>query len=126
MFKPLKRERCASSPIQLGFTRVGHLNLPKSDISDCVGRGLGRGVTAYRWGHNPSPGSHLAMRSDLSHMGEVRSRFARLSYLQQFANLGHADRTVAEQMACDRALRCIFREPERIARPDPVIDHHSR
>ena len=40
----------------------------------------------------------------------------RLSYLQQFANLGHADGALAEQMAGDRALRRIFREPERIVR----------
>jgi hypothetical protein len=26
-------------------------------------------------GRNPSPGSHLAMQSDLSRKGEVRSRF---------------------------------------------------
>ena len=43
---------------------------------------------------------------------------------EQFANLTHADGAFAEQMAGDRALRCIFREPERIVRRKPVIDHH--
>jgi hypothetical protein len=33
---------------------------------------------------------------------------------QQFANLGHAHGALAEQMACDLALRGIFREPERV------------
>src|ERR1700737_212540 len=35
---------------------------------------------------------------------------------EQFANLGHADSPLAEQMAGDGALRRIFREPERIVR----------
>jgi len=60
------------------------------------------------------------------------SRFARsgmTTYLKppkQFANLGHADGALAEQMAGDRALHRIFREPERIARRDAMIDHHAR
>ena len=33
---------------------------------------------------------------------------------EQFANLGHADGTLAQQMIGNRALRRIFREPERI------------
>src|ERR1700754_2527037 len=33
---------------------------------------------------------------------------------KQFANLGHADIALIEQMARHRALRIIFREPERI------------
>src|SRR5258705_10006407 len=33
---------------------------------------------------------------------------------KQFANLGHADAAVTEQMTGDCALRRIFREPERI------------
>src|SRR5258708_7050940 len=45
---------------------------------------------------------------------------------EQFANLSHADGALAEQMAGDGALPRIFREPERIACQDPVIDHHAR
>src|ERR1700675_3854796 len=45
---------------------------------------------------------------------------------EQFANLSHADGAFAEQMAGDRALRGIFREPERIVRRKPVIDHQAR
>src|SRR5260370_1674818 len=33
---------------------------------------------------------------------------------KQFANLRHADGTLAQQMRSDRALRRIFREPERM------------
>jgi hypothetical protein len=56
------------------------------------------------------------MRSDLSHKG--RGKTARLSLRcdEQFANLGHAYGARSEQMACDCALRTIFRETERIAR----------
>jgi peptidoglycan/xylan/chitin deacetylase (PgdA/CDA1 family) len=36
-----QQPRHAPSPTQLGFTRVGHRNLSKSDISDFDGRGLG-------------------------------------------------------------------------------------
>jgi hypothetical protein len=56
------------------------------------------------------------MRSDLSHKGRGKITDLSLSYLQQFANLGHAGRALAEQMVRDRALCGIFREPERIAR----------
>src|SRR4029077_17252195 len=45
---------------------------------------------------------------------------------KQFANLGHADRTIAEQMPGDRALGGIFRQLERIVGRHPVIDHHAR
>src|SRR5664279_5843797 len=45
---------------------------------------------------------------------------------EQFANLGDTDGAVAEQMAGDRALRRIFREPERIVGRHPVINHHAR
>src|SRR5665213_1920372 len=40
---------------------------------------------------------------------------ASLRCRKQFANLGHAHGALAEQMAGDRPLRRIFREPERIA-----------
>src|SRR5665213_4272308 len=46
-----------------------------------------------------------------------------LSHLQQFANLGDTDRALAEQMAGNRTLQRIFREPERIAGRHAVIDH---
>src|ERR1700689_679392 len=49
------RIRCAPSPSQLGYTRVGHPKLSKWDISDFDGRGLGRGVTVYRWAVTPHP-----------------------------------------------------------------------
>src|ERR1700730_1132531 len=42
---------------------------------------------------------------------------------KQFANLGHADGAVAEEMIRDSALRRIFRDPERIARRQAMIDH---
>src|SRR6267142_458173 len=37
----LKQRKRSPSPVQLGSTRIGHLNLPKSDRSDFGGRGLG-------------------------------------------------------------------------------------
>jgi hypothetical protein len=40
----------------------------------------------------------------------------------QFANLGHGNRAIAQQMIRDGALHRIFREPERIVRRDPMID----
>jgi hypothetical protein len=56
----------APSPSQLGFTRVGHLRLSKSDISDFdrerVGvRGYGLSIE-----RNPSPGSHPKLRHSRS------------------------------------------------------------
>src|SRR5262249_9580527 len=45
---------------------------------------------------------------------------------KQFANLGQAGRTLAEQQGGDRALPRIFREPERIARREAVIEHQAR
>ena len=42
---------------------------------------------------------------------------------EQFANLSHANRALAEQMVGDGALNGIFREPERIARRYPMVDH---
>ena len=61
-------------------------------------------------------------------MGEVKIEHARSSLRRdkQFANLGHADRALAEQVSCHRALLGIFRKPERIVRLHPVIDHHAR
>src|SRR3954447_24129857 len=44
----------------------------------------------------------------------------------QFANLAHASITVAEQQCGDLLLHGIFRQPERIARRYPVIDHQPR
>ena len=41
----------------------------------------------------------------------------------QLANLGHAEITLTEQMASDRVLHLIFREPERIACREAVINH---
>src|ERR1700760_1319290 len=41
----------------------------------------------------------------------------------QFATLGHAGRAIAEQQPSDGVLRLVFREAERIARRDAVIDH---
>src|ERR1700730_12731428 len=45
---------------------------------------------------------------------------------EQFANLGHADGALAEQVGCDRALRRNFCEPEWIVGGEAVIDHHAR
>jgi len=45
---------------------------------------------------------------------------------KQFANLGHADRAIAEQMARDCVLRGIFRQPERIAGREAMIKHQPR
>ena len=45
---------------------------------------------------------------------------------EQFANLGHADGALAEQMAGDRTLRGAFRELERIARRHAMVDDHAR
>src|SRR6516162_574098 len=56
-----------------------------------------------------------------SPVGEGRA--CSLGYLQQFANLGHADSGIAEQMIGDASLRGIFRQPERVASRDAVIDH---
>jgi len=44
----------------------------------------------------------------------------------QFANLGHAGVARAEQEPGDGVLHCIFREPERIACREAVIDHQPR
>src|ERR1700722_16220158 len=61
------------------------------------------------------------MRS-LSPCGRGKITLLTLRQLQQFANLVDADGALAEQMAGDRALQRIFREPERIAGRHPVID----
>ena len=73
------------------------------------------------------------MRSDLSHKGRgegaafaISGHYPAYAADKQFANLGHADRAVAEQVPGDRALHAIFREPERIGRRDPMIDHQPR
>jgi hypothetical protein len=51
--------RRAPSPIQLGFTRVGHLKLSKSDISDFDWERVGVRGYDLSMDCQPSPGSHL-------------------------------------------------------------------
>src|SRR5438445_4015647 len=57
------------SPTQLGFPRVGHLKLSKSDRSDFDRERVGVRGSGLSIVRNPSPGSHLSMRSDLSRKG---------------------------------------------------------
>src|SRR5215470_5178300 len=45
---------------------------------------------------------------------------------EQFANLGHAGGALAKQLRRDGALRSAFRQPERIARRNAMVDHHPR
>src|SRR5690242_10004126 len=45
---------------------------------------------------------------------------------EQFANLAHGGRAVAEQMRGYGILNGIFRKPERIARIEAMIDHEAR
>src|ERR1700704_2742204 len=59
-----KHGKCAPSPIQLGFTRVGHIKLSKSDVSDFDRERVGVRGYGLSIGRNPSPGSQE--RSDLS------------------------------------------------------------
>src|ERR1700726_4496171 len=66
----------------------------------------------------------IAVSSLLVFLERARSSLRRD---KQFANLGHADRALAEQVSCHCALLGIFRKPERIVcRLHPVIDHHAR
>src|SRR6266849_9228428 len=57
----LRNNGCAPSPIQLGCTRVGHLKLSKSDISDFDGERVGVRGYGLSLGCNPSPGLHRTM-----------------------------------------------------------------
>src|SRR6267142_7158882 len=54
----LKQRQRAPSPTQLGFTRVGHIKLSKSDISDFDRERVGVRGYGLSLGCNPSPGSH--------------------------------------------------------------------
>src|SRR6202022_515499 len=92
----LQHETLFTSPTQLGFTRVGHLKLSKSDKSDFDGR------------------------------GEIARGDKSLRRQNQFANLGHPDAALTKQMVRDGARCGIFREPERVARRYPMVDHRAR
>src|SRR3954469_11664812 len=62
------------------------------------------------------PGSHRrgAPRNDGGFARTAHPGMPTLRGHKQFANLGHAGGAIAEQMIGDRALRGIFRGPERI------------
>src|ERR1700761_1236272 len=79
------------------------------------------GVRGYALslGPDPSPGSKTIRPLP---PGEVKTLIRK----KQFANLRHADVAVAEQMARDRARCSTFREPERVACRNAMVDPHSR
>src|ERR1700733_1353372 len=65
-----QQRRCAPSPTQLGFTRVGHPKLSKSDISDFEWERVGVRGYGLSMVRDPSPG---ATRRPLP-MGEVKRK----------------------------------------------------
>src|SRR5665213_4089470 len=54
----------------------------------------------------------LSLRRGPSYLSPLGRGKMSLSHLQQFANRGHPDGALAEQVAGDGPLRGIFREPE--------------